>query len=546
MDIEDRIKDSKKTIPACPDQSGSIYDKSSGYRPRLMIPKKPLIIGTTAFAVLAGGFGGWGIYAYIKGQQVPFSMDNLVIDGYKDYAAFGIGAKENKDGTSSSAKSRIRKRELSDSASAKEYTSSTPFIMVGQDNSKNTKDVSFKDTVGSYFTHDYTVSYFDSLDAFYAVTVSSLDEYKAANQVGNQKVTYKCDIFDTKDNESIKEKSFISAASGVLAFKHPNGANGLDANEYLISKNTGKIYNYGKKFLFFGYAGFNKGFYTIGYPADGTSSTLYYYRITEDTLHERLKIEQLFDTRAVNTDGACVDYYGNLYINGKFYTLANQTIATPALASGTAVTLKGNPINYYNRRFMFTDEMNYIYYLDDGASWVRYGKTFYDMEHAADLSKMKWVMTSGTDSYYVRMDYYDGTKTDTCVHTYVFDKLSFVDSIKYTCGTSYTFDIDLNSVLKDEPSYFYRNNYLYFYDGTSTDQNSHAFYKVDIINGSYSKIEISGYDIQSVTEDNLGNIVVGGFTTDLKPFTGYLTSDDKLTLTLGANAYSVIYIYSLN
>lgn len=87
-----------------------------------------------------------------------------------------------------------------------------------------------------------------------------------------------------------------------------------------------------------------------------------------------------------------------------------------------------------------------------------------------------------------------------------------------------------------------RNKYIYYVT------SDYKLMKYDFVEKTEQEIDTKGYMIKTISQDSIGNIILSGYDSSFKEFTGYLDEKDGVTFTpvIDNGGYDVIYMNPIN
>lgn len=488
--------------------------------------------------------------------------DGFSIASFSSFKAIGVASKTEKALASGAKGLKKRKAE----AYNETYSSSRPFNLVGLSAASDYADLRLVNAGGQYFQGDYTIGEFYNLSAFYRFGLSSLEDYK------NRTMPSFASSVQSSTYANMDLKKFyceVGDLTGQVYFRSCNWTGMQTSDYYLISKKTGKIFNFGKKFFFSEIHDYDSGFYAKGYALEEG----YPYKISEENPHYEGK-ESVFRIRETGSDGILsierlfavsaanifrIDRNGIInFTDKRFYGFDNKVTPAPA-------TPASFDFDRLSRRFYYVDSGSY-YVLNAKLVFEKYGDAFsnpysfpsdtkgetpYDDWNAA-VNIDDRLFGSASVSYFFHQYKYNTHTTDDYFSPiphegFALLKVSLIDQVKYTVEVTFSEEFSSTSSEKQEDMKFF-NRDLILFNSCLYSYASPNIYKLDIRKGEVKQIDIgSDYDVRSLEEDVSGHLVLKGYkNSDLSEFTGYLTAEDQLTFDLGDNPYESLTVYSVN
>jgi hypothetical protein len=442
-------------------------------------------------------------------------FDSLRIKDFSSYERIGIGAAK---GTSSGK--GLRKGRVLSNSTYNLPSSSSPFRLLGEDNASKIKELTLEKKSNSQEKEKQQVSIvgFDDLYSFYVLAVT---------YTNSSSQTYSCTGFiygaqiDTNDSLYTDNHDNFSACSGqdnILVMSKATG------NLFYLSKkmqqivqtNQSGFYEGGKEV--FAYDG---GFYKFYHYTDGT----YVSRITEDSANNQLVIEKLFEYP--KNEVSKIDRYGNIYISNRnvYYGLDNKTHSSND-------KLSFDPVN----RLFYTNADNNYQYLNKEGNLQTYEGSFEDCGKITGLCYL--IEKEADTSYYIDSNSIYAVK--------------FKDEIAYSVSS---FPLNINQTSSDPSSsssssfsnssdiassqIVLANGYIYFYQ-------DNALYKCNYHNGEKKKINVEGFSVEGISDDNKGGIKINGIdSSTLESRSAYLDENDNVVYDEPYPEYEAFYLEAL-
>ncbi len=440
-------------------------------------------------------------------KEATISLDNKTIQDFSSYTSIGYGSAAANASTESNTKKakfarknkNIKEVNPFQKIEREEYeiTSTVPFSLIGQegDNIKNLKVQNNSNQM------DIEISGYCELPDFIAFSYGSRYE----NQCYNLRIVH---AYPENQLNCWKLKPF--------------------ENVYLLSKKTGKIYDFSKVKDELGlqqnFIGGTKAFYVIpeelqyisnGTGDDNTEKDNNYYRITEE--NESLVFTKSFSYKAFNSLNITkTDKYGN-FMNeqGTEIVTTNGTLLNKSTLPTGVNSFKYDA--YLNT--IYADSDTEHYYLNSSSEFSKTNGPI-GCQNEYTEQEIAW---GETYDHLIESLYTKAIRLYTSENKTYYYSLVESGVISFTMESDYAYTIE--KVLEIPNANVITDNYIYYFD-----DSTNTIYKYDLRTYSRTELTVDGYRLTNIDMDDYGNITVSGYDSSLNSFTGYLTQDDKIVL----------------
>lgn len=419
---------------------------------------------------------------------------------------------------------------------------------------------------------NFPISAYADLGQFIAFATESYDDFEKHKMDGNQ-FDYTC---------AIRNGSGVLTSDIYKEFDAPFMQNG-----YLLSKKTGNIYNGCQYSPLGGSENWSLSNFILG---DNVLYASYSYEngrngywaiISEENGKLKIKksdmLDFISDNLSDNKIGRLhVDKYGNIQVDNNIYGYNQKTIV-PDFGEDLVIdhdSYLGVFYTFYNGDFYILNGLEFQKYdgvifgsrLDDSDAKYYFDATshyYYCVDDNGNYSigydeseeyRTRYVYSVNESGYKLIIDlmtsgFPSGNKKIMAeIDDYIL--LSYPSKNNgYTLIRSfgvYTYLVQdrkiLNTINAKEYDNVVRSNYIYYVG------EDYKLMKYDYIKDSEEAVETYGYQIKTITTDGVGNIVLTGYDSSFKEFTGYLDENDGVTFNpvIDNGGYDVIYMNPIN
>lgn len=428
-------------------------------------------------------------------KESPLSLDNAEVQKFDSYTSLGFGtqkAEEKSEEKTSHKFSKIKKQYNFRGGPYLDYSSDQPFTLIGSTDGK---------------IENLQVSLGDRMQGI------NIDSY--------------CDLpgfigFSYGDRHDDKYYLYTFMPNYELK-KYPCWNWKRDTNpQYLLSKKTGKIYDFtkassdlGLESIFLGGSGalyvepdFSHTPQQDGKesePVGNTNVDRCYYRLVEED--NELFFNRAFSYNAFSSLGKkSGDKYGN------FLTEKGEIITTEGqIKRAEAFSLDAVAFQYdWYFDLIYTQIKGEYYYLNEKSELVKAdgkigcvnsGDSLLD-KLAEERSYNNLIIEDSNAKYYYNSD----------MESVV--KIAVLSDFSYSVSFLRNFS-DNNSLAANGVIYFLRDSKIYQYNPITDDEK---------------ELQVDGYRLIDLSLDDYGNVKVTGYDSSLSSFTGYLMKDGTISM----------------
>ena len=440
----------------------------------------------------------FGIVSCSKEKNV--SLDNVEVQKFDSYTSLGYGS---------------QKAEKSEEKTSHKL-------------SKIKKQYNFRDGPYSYFSSDQPFTLIGSTDGkIENLQVSLGDQMQGIN------ICSYCDLpgfigFSYGDDQDGEEKYHLSVyLKNYESENYPNWCCTKTNPQYLLSKKTGKIYDFAKASSDLGldyvFLGGSSALYVkpdfsrtptqegkTSISVGNTNVDRYYYRLVEAG-------NELFFNRAFsyNVFSSLGRMNGDKY--GNFLTEKSEVITTEGQIK-RAEEFSLNPVAFqYDWYFdlIYTQIKGKFYYLNEKSELVKADGQIGCVtkgEAGLDESMLHKLADESYDNNLI--------VEDSNVKYYYNYPMQSVVKIKILSDFSYSVSF-IHHISKEDS--LVANGMMYFLRDSK-------IYQYNPITDSEKELQVDGYRLNDLSLDDYGNVKVSGYDSSLSSFTGYLMKDGTISM----------------
>ncbi len=431
------------------------------------------------------------------------SLDNKIIQSFSSFSSIGYGSVANLTAEQNQKKEKKANRNIKQMRSEDQLgtgtrfiSSSTPFTLIGQEKGKLSNLTVQNDNADI----NIEISGYCDLPGFIA--------FSYGNNYENQE--YKLTLVNDSYNGPVMSPWDLTNFSNV----------------YLLSKKSGKIYDFSKAKeelnLVSSFIGGSDALYVRPNEYDKSEKDkntgflqldCNYYRITEE--NDSLVFSKSFSFKVFQSfNPILTDKYGNFmtYEGTNIITTSGTLLDKSSLPEGLSSFHHDNYLNLF-----YAQAGNDYYYLDATSSLIKNDGPIGYQRKDTDTDEDEGLANKINDTFYPCTKFYSFENTD-----YYFNEYSnFVVSYTKLSELAYNFAI----VFEPNADCFLKDGRLYY-----CAPSSNSIYEYDVVTNTNKELKVDGYQISSIDMDDYGNITVSGYDSSLNSFSGYLTKDNQVVL----------------
>ena len=442
----------------------------------------------------------FGIVSCSKEKNV--SLDNVEVQKFDSYTSLGYGSQ------------KAEKSEEKNSAKL----------------SKIKKQYNFRDGPFSVFSSDQPFTLIGSTDGKIEKLQVSL-----GNQMQGINIDSYCDLpgfigFSYGDDQDGEEKYHLSVyLKNYESENYPNWCCTKTNPQYLLSKKTGKIYDFAKASSDLGldyvFLGGSSALYVkpdfsrtptqegkTSISVGNTNVDRYYYRLVE--AGNELFFNRAFSYNVFSSLGSLNgDKYGNFLTENSEVITTEGQIKRPEEFSSDAVTFQ------YDWYFdlIYTQIKGEFYYLNEKSELVKADGKIGCVTNDESMPYIDYIdKLAGRGNY----SHSSLIVEDSNAKYYYNSYMESVVKIKILSDFSYSINFIHNISREDS---FIANGLIYFLRDSK-------IYQYDPITDSEKELQVDGYRLTDLSLDDYGNVKVTGYDSSLSSFTGYLMKDGTISM----------------
>lgn len=405
------------------------------------------------------------------------SLDNAEVQKFDSYTSLGFGTQEAEEKSEEKTSRKL---------------------------SKIKKQYNFRDGPYSYYSSDQPFTLIGSTDG----KIENL-QVSLGNRMQGINIDSYCDLpgfigFSYGDRHD--DKYHLTTFMSDYELGCPCWNWKRDTNpQYLLSKKTGKIYDFTKASsdlnldcTFIGGSGALYVKPVLSFTSKQEEDWCYYRLVEEDN---ELFFNRAFSYKAFESLGIkSGDKYGN------FLTEKNEIITTKGQIKGAEAFSLGAVAFQYDGYFdlIYTQIKGEYYYLNEKSELVKAdGKIgCVNSDDSLFVSYNDLIVEDSNAKYY----YY--LYRESVVKIEVFSDFSY--------SVSFLRDIsNIDSLVANGVIYFLRDSKIYQYNPITDDEK---------------ELQVDGYRLNDLSLDDYGNVKVTGYDSSLSSFTGYLMKDGTISM----------------